>query len=392
MKARVDLNDFMSAVARIKRSIPKKSSIPMMENLMVKAEGDKVELIAVDSKSEMHIKVNAQDIEPGAFCINPEILENMMRLKSEYRNQQLSMECNPDDGTVIFRLNKKAISTKIVKDTLETWLYSGGEYTPLWTTSYEDFKSIFSTLSFYNEDATTDPLTSFCLNVDKGYITACDGRRVAVKMIHKGLNPISKIKEVKLPKDFLPKITVCWPASEMNGTFVELAKYGEDHLMIKGTDFYMVLEANETSPFYNVLDIVKESRNTYGCTFNQKNLMEIAKYNSALYKDRLGNPMEFYNTGNEMHSHIQYTDTDYVDRLDVTENNLPEDFMICFNPNYIFDLCLSVKERVFTAKFTNSNGGMLVCEGDWKFFILPIKCTDAEETKKIINRVITGGN
>lgn len=392
MKARVDLNDFMSAVARIKRSVPKKSSIPMIGNLMVKAEDNKVELIAVDSSSEMHIKVDAQDIEHGSFCINPEILENMMRLKSEYRNQQLFMECNLDDGTVIFRVNKKTISTKIVKDTLDPWLYSGGEYIPLWTTSYGDFKSIFRTLSLYNEDATTDPLTSFCLNMEKGCVAACDGRRVAVKMIHEGLNSISKIKEVKLPKDFLPKITVCWPASEMNGTFVELAKYGDNHLIIKGTDFYMILGYNETSPFYNVWDIVKESESMHSCTFNQKNLMEIAKYNSTLYKDRLGNPMAFYNAEDGIYSHIQYTDTDYVDKLDVTENNLPTDFMICFNPNYIFDLCLSVKERVFTAKFTNSNGGMLVCEGDWKFFILPIKCTDAEEMKKSIDRVITGGN
>lgn len=392
MKARVDLNDFMSAVARIKRSVPKKSLIPMMENLMVKAEGDKVELIAVNSSSEMHIKVDAQDIEPGFFCINPEILENMMRLKSEYRNQQLSMEGNPDDGMVVFRLNKKTISAKIVKITLDPWLYSGGEYIPLWITTYGDFKSIFRILSLYNEGATADPLTNFCLNMEKRYVTACDGRRVAVKMIHKGLNPVSKIKEVKLPKDFLPKITVCWPESEMNGTFVELAKYGEGHLMIKGTDFYMVLEANETSPFYNVLDIVKESGNIYSCTFNQKNLMEIAKYNSTLHKDRFRNPMTFYSAENGMYSHIQDAGTDYVDRLNVTGNNLPADFMICFNPNYIFDLCLSVKERVFTAKFTNSNGGMFVCEGDWKFFILPIKCTDAEETKKSINRVINGGN
>lgn len=392
MKARVDLNDFMSAVARTKRSVPKKSLIPMMENLMVKAEGDKVELIAVDSSSEMHIKVDAQDIEPGAFCINPEILENMMRFKSEYRNQQLSMDCNPDDGTVIFRWNKKTISTKIVKGALDPWLYSGEEYIPLWTTTYEDFKNIFNTLSLYNKDAEGNPLTSFCLNMEEGYVTACDRGRVAVKMIRKGLNPISKIKEVKLPKDFLPKIRVCWPVSEMDKTFVELAKYGDNHLMIKGTDFYMILEDNEISSFYNVLDIVKESESMHSCTFNQKNLMEIAKYNSTLYKDRLGNSMVFYNAENGMYSHIRYTDTDYVDKLDVMENDLPMDFMICFNPNYIFDLCLSVKERVFTAKFTNSNGGILVCEGDWKFFILPIKCTDAKETKKSINRVIIGGN
>jgi hypothetical protein len=178
----------------------------------------------------------------------------------------------------------------------------------------------------------------------------------------------------------------------MNGTFVELAKYGDDHLMIKGTDFYMVLGSNDTSPFYNVLDVMKESENMYSCAFNQKNLMKIAKYNSTLYNHRLENPMVFYNTENGIYSYIQYTYTDYVDKLDVMGNNLPTDFMICFNPNYIFDLCMSVEERVFTAKFTNPNGGMLVCEGDWRFFILPIKCTDVEETKKSIVHVINRGN
>ncbi len=91
MKFSAEKEGFVSAVAKVSRSVSQKSSIPVLEGILLKAEGDKVLLTGYDLEIAISSEVDANVQRSGSAVISAKLLGDICR---SMNGSTIDMECN----------------------------------------------------------------------------------------------------------------------------------------------------------------------------------------------------------------------------------------------------------------------------------------------------------
>ncbi len=215
MKFSVEKESFLSAVAKTSRSVAQKSSIPVLEGILIKAEGEKVSLTGYDLEIAISCEVDAKVAREGGAVISAKLLGDICRATN---GATIDIDCSDvkieiTSGSVFYE-----ISSMNIKDYPEL---PRGDTVPAATIDGMDFKYMIDKTIFACNQNDKRPVNTgelFELKSDKLTVVALDGYRLAVcsKDVGKAeedvniIIPFKTMQEMsRLINDDIGNITVC---------------------------------------------------------------------------------------------------------------------------------------------------------------------------------------
>ncbi len=215
MKFSVEKESFLSAVAKTSRSVAQKSSIPVLEGILIRAEGEKVSLTGYDLEIAISCEVEAKIIREGGAVISAKLLGDICRATN---GATIDIDCSDikieiTSGSVFYE-----ISSMNIKDYPEL---PRGDTVPAATINGMEFKYMIDKTIFACNQNDKRPVNTgelFEIKDNKLTLVALDGYRLAVcsKNVSKAEEDISIIIPYKtmqemsrLINDGIENITVC---------------------------------------------------------------------------------------------------------------------------------------------------------------------------------------
>ncbi len=177
MKFSVEKESFLSAVAKTSRSVAQKSSIPVLEGILIKAEGEKVSLTGYDLEIAISCEVEANITREGSAVISAKLLGDICRATN---GATIDIDCDDikieiTSGSVFYE-----ISSMNLRDYPEL---PRGDTVPAATIDGADLKYMIEKTLFACNQNDKRPVNTgelFELRSDKLTVVALDGYRLAI--------------------------------------------------------------------------------------------------------------------------------------------------------------------------------------------------------------------
>lgn len=179
MEFKIAMKEMKDVIKKIEKSVPKKSSVPILETVLVKQENEQLAFIATNCEEELHIYKDIFVAGNDSFCISLDSLKKIAKLKTD----EISVAYNKEDQKVIVNTGKKIITFTSTWDTENFYLMENDEPKEIFfVSSYVAYTDIMNKLSVYLERSEESNLAMCCYNFDaeKNRVVALDGHRLGM--------------------------------------------------------------------------------------------------------------------------------------------------------------------------------------------------------------------
>ncbi len=360
----VERTKLLEAVQKLQSAVGAKSSMPVLEGILISAEQGKITLIAYNLEMGMKKEIYAKCTEEGDIVINARLLAEILR-----KMNGLQVEISADD-----RLNCNIKSNDATFDIMG-----------MAATDFPEIPTVSEVNSFEIEGKTLSQLkkgTSFAaaqtegskpiltgidISVCEGFIqfVAIDGYRMAIKR-----------EKINIDRDFEFIVT-----SKAINEAVKLIEDENEAVKIKvgerlisfninGYDFISRLLEGE---FVNYKKTIPPSF-TQKVTVNTRDLINTIERVSLLISESFTTPVRCY--FNELN--VIFTCATSQGRATETFNTKleGENFEIGLNNHYLLDALKAIEDENINILFNGSNAGVLITPIDndnFKYMIMPMR-------------------
>ncbi|MSA02185.1 hypothetical protein GKG47_09050 [Lactonifactor sp. BIOML-A3] len=378
MKINIDMKDFKEMTEKVLPSVVKKSSVPILETVLLYTEHGKLNMVATDFETELRVFQHANIISDGKCCIHHDDIKQIIKLKAD----AITLEYDEEAHKIIVNTDKKTVTNTNNQGTEDFPRFVYSMVQAAYTTSGNNLLETLEKLSYYiSKDDVNKLMNCYCLDLKKNRIAALDGHRIGVKHIREGINTENEATEILLHSSVYPKLKKCLK-TDNNVTISTCESDIKSGLtVISGIGFEMATR-NVEGVYFKLDNMLMNKYDLKMCKLNTKELMEVSKYNVDLLKDGK-KPMVFYNNNGSMVSYAIGTKGESMDILETEENNTEADFTIAFNPTFLVELCRTIDTDVLEVGFTNPKAPMMVYGKEYDFLILPVNIRD----NNIVNNI-----
>lgn len=373
MEFKIAMKEMKDVIKKIEKSVPKKSSVPILETVLVKQENEQLAFIATNCEEELHIYKDIFVAGNDSFCISLESLKKIAKLKAD----EISVTYNKEEQKVMVSTGKKIITFTSTWDTENFYLMEMDEPKEIFfVSSYVEYTDIMNKLSVYLKRSEESNLAMCCynFNAEKNRVVALDGHRLGMCNPSKSVGQFNndlEVKEVNLKRDFWIKLKNCI-AKETKGkaNFVYMSSIGKK-TYISGNDFMMIIK-NVNVKYFNVDSIIPNKCDLMTVKLDTTGMKETAEYNTALYNDNDRKPMYMKFIGNNVVSYMRTQVEESFDRITSSENCVKDGFTIAFNPKFIKDLCSGINSDHMEVGFYSDKSPVMAYDGDFIYLVLPV--------------------
>lgn len=360
----VERASFLEAVSRLQRVVGAKTSMPVLEGILISAEQGKVTLIAYNLEMGMKKEIYCKCDEEGDIVINARLLADILRRMNGVQveiSADSKLNCNIKSGEATFDIMGMAAT-----DFPEMPSVSNNNNVSINGAIFSDMVkgSIFAAAQ--NEGA-RPILTGINISVTNGVlqVVAIDGYRLAIRKQRVNVeNDLEFTVSARAVAEVIKLIDEQTENLEINVG---------DRLISFNVDGYLFISRLFEGEFVNYLKTIPEEHNQT-VTVNTRDLINTIERVSLLISESFSTPVRCY--FNELN--VVFTCATAMGRATETFNTKleGENFEIGLNSRYLLDALRAIEDENIKILFNGPNAGVLILpiEGDdFTYMIMPMR-------------------
>ena len=353
-----------AAIDGVSKAVTLRSTIPVLEGILLKAEGFQLTLTGYDLEMGIVTTIEANVKEPGEIVLNAKLLSSMV---SRMPAGQITIQSTENGKTTIQGgVAQFEIQSMAASDFPELPNTGAEETLTIKTGVLRDIidRTLYAVSQDERKPAHTGEL--FEIQPDKLTVVALDGYRLAIVE-----RPVTAVKDIR----------IIVPSKTMNEVSHLLANDEEEDVHICANRRYVVfMTAGYTimsrlieGEFLNYHNVIPDGSRTR-VTLDTKEFIETIERASLIITERLKNPLRISFTEGKVVVRCQTNLGRVVDEFNAKCEG--DDVEIGFNNRYLLDALRNARTEQVRLEISGplSPGKVLPAEGsDFLYLVLPVR-------------------
>ncbi len=363
MKIICKKTDLLDSVNIVLKAVPAKSTMPILECLIIEVLQDHIKLIANDMELGIETMVAGQIVEEGTIAINAKVFSEIVR---KLPDNDVIIETDSNyKATIICEKAKFNISGKTSE---EFPFLPTVEKDKFITLSQFTLKEIIRQTVFSISDNESNKIMTgelFEINGEEFKVTSLDGHRIS-------------IRKVKL-KNTYESIKVIVPGKTLNEISKVLSGEITDEVNIFFADKYIIFEFNNTmvlsrlieGEYYKIDQMLSNDYETK-VSINKRELLSCIDRATLLIKESDKKPIIVNVNDNTMELKINSSIGSMNEEIDINKEG--KDILIGFNPKFLIDALRVIEEEEVDIYLFNPKAPCFIKDKDesYIYLILPV--------------------
>lgn len=362
LKIEVYGKEFKEAVEKALTVVPKKSSIHVLERMLIETTEKGVKIIVTDMDHWLEITLDAIVLEQGKILLDSNDIKLLLKMTEYITITEL------DDGKIDIKTSKKNLSmnTYDVKEYPE--IPKTDEVEALQMKENCLLEAVVNLSAFTSQSDNNKMFQIYNFNLKNKRIEVLDGHRIGMKSIENEtiLNDSQEIHLHVMAYPVFKKLL-----DKKSEVIITLCN-SENYTIVKGAGFKYIQRRVEGN--YFDINGMLTSNYDHRMVVDCKEVLEVTKYNCDLRKIGKSEkvPMFFYATGNDIATYFSNGKIESVDRLTTKSAEVKKDFFIAVNPEFVKDAMNIIDSETALCTMTNAKAPIMIYGKEYSFLILPV--------------------
>lgn len=363
MKFTCNKNDFSNGIGIVLKAVPGKSTMPILECVVIEAVGSNIKLTTNDMQLGIETTIEGNVMEEGTILVNAKMIAEIVRKLPENEvlfqvdeNLNILLKC----GKSKFNLSGKS-SEEFPR------LLQIEKEKEIIISQFALKEMVRQTIFSISDNESNRILTGelFEINGDEFRISSLDLHRVS-------------IRKIQLKKSYEPMKAVI-PGKTLNEISKILGGNAEDEVKIYFTSNHVMFEFDQTTVlscliegnYYNINQMLSNDYETK-IKINKMDLLGCIDRGTLLLREAEKKPIIMTitdgNTKMEMNTKIGSMDED------IGTEKEGSDIKIAFNPKFLIDVLRVIDEEEIYLYMTNAKAPCFIKDNDgaYIYLILPV--------------------
>lgn len=368
MKLNCLKSDLVNAISIVSKAVPSKTTMPILECILLDAQGLKITLIGNDLDLGIQTTIEGTIEQRGVAAIEAGIFSSVVRklpddtVYLETNGEQLRLSSGPAKFVLPIR---DAREFSYLPDIEKNKGISLSEYT---------FKDIIGkTLFSISDNESNKLMTGELMEVKDGYlkVVSLDGHRVSIRRVE--LNGSFENNSVVIPGKTLGEV-----AKILSGDMEKQVQifFTEKHVLFEFGSTIVVSRLIEGEYFR--IDQMLSSDYSLKVTVNKKALYDCIDRAILLVKEQDKKPIILSITEGNLEIRINSTLGSMDENVAITKEG--RDMMIGFNPRFLIDALRAIDDEEIDIYFVNPKAPCFIRDekASYNYVVLPVNFTTIE--------------
>jgi DNA polymerase-3 subunit beta len=368
MKIVCPKNELLNRVNIVLKAVPAKTTMPILECLIIEVKTDYIKLITNDMELGIETLVKGSIIEQGSVAINAKVFSEIVR---KLPDNDVTIETDSNYVTTI--VCEKAKFTISGRSTEEFPYLPKIEKQEGVTLSQFTLKEVIRQTVFSISDNESNKIMTgelFEIKSNELKVVSLDGHRISIrKIILK--NEYDDIKVI------VPGKTLIEVSKILSGEFSEEVNlfFTDKHIIFEFDDT-VVLSRLIEGEYYKINQMLSSDYETK-VTINKKELLSCIDRATLLVKETEKKPIIINIDDNKVELKINSTIGSMKEEIDITKEG--KDIMIGFNPRFLIDALKVIDDEEIDIYLINPKAPCFIRdkEESYIYLILPVNFNSA---------------
>lgn len=368
MKIICSKNELLNRVNIVLKAVPAKSTMPILECLIIEVKNDTIKLIANDMELGIETFVKGEIIESGTVAVSAKVFSEIIRKLPDN-----DVTIDTDDNYLLTILCEKAKFTISGKNGDEFPYLPKVEKKEAVVLSQFTLKEIIRQTVFSISDNESNKIMSGELIEIKGNelkVVSLDGHRISIRKIN--LN--DEYNDIKV---IVPGKTLIEVSKILSGEFNdEISLFFTDKHIIFEFDNTLVLSRLIEGEYYKINQMLSSDYETK-VTINKKELLSCIDRATLLIKENDKKPIIVKIDDKNMELKINSTIGSMDEEIDIAKEG--KDILIGFNPKFLIDALRVIDDEEIDIYLVNPKAPCFIRdkEESYIYLILPVNFNSA---------------
>ena len=366
MKITCSKSELLNGVSTVSKAVPSKTTMSILQCILIDAEGDRVKLVANDMELGIETVINGNIQEKGKIALDARMLLDIIR-----KLPDSDVTITTDEKLKANITCEKSKFNIIGKPADEFPVLEQIDHSDSITLSQYTLKEVIRQTIFSISDNDNSPLMTgelFDINEDNLRVASLDGHRISIRNV--------KLKNVYSPK----KVVV--PGKSL----IEVSRIiGDDtdkNVSIFFTSNHILFEFDETvvlsrlieGEYFNVDQMITKDYETK-VTISKKELYDCIDRSTLLVKEGDKRPIIVDINDSTLELKINSTFGSMDEEIDITKEG--KDIMIGFNPRFVMDVLKVIDSDEINMYMVNPKSPCFIRDDEdtYIYLVLPINFT-----------------
>ncbi|MBO5197903.1 MAG: DNA polymerase III subunit beta [Lachnospiraceae bacterium] len=363
MKIICQKSDLLASVNIALKAVPAKSTMPILECMVLEVKDDTIKLIANDMEIGIETLVKGQIIEPGNVALNAKLFSEIIR---RLPDNDVTVETNASyQTTVTYEKAKFTISARSSEEFPE--LPKIEREHPVVLSQFTLKEVIRQTVFSISDNESNKIMTGelFEINKDQFRIASLDGHRIS-------------IRKVTLKEEYEP-LKVIVPGKTLNEISKILSGEADSEVRMYFTGQHVLFEFDDTimlsrlieGQFYRIDQMLSGDYQTK-ITANKKELLSCIDRTTLLIKESEKKPVIVGISDTKMEMQMTSSIGSMDEEIDITKEG--KDILIGFNPKFLIDALRVIDDEEVDIYLINPKAPCFIKDKDetYIYLILPV--------------------
>ncbi|MDF2951332.1 MAG: polymerase beta subunit [Anaerocolumna sp.] len=368
MKIVCQKNELLNHVNIVLKAVPAKTTMPILECLIIEVKSDYIKLISNDMELGIETLVKGNILEEGTVAINAKVFSEIVR---KLPDNDVTIDTDSNYVTTI--ISEKAKFTISGRSTDEFPFLPKIEKSNAVILSQFTLKEVIRQTVFSISDNESNKIMTGELFEIKGNefkVVSLDGHRISIRKIMLS-NEYDDIKVI------VPGKTLIEVSKILSGEFSdEVSLFFTDKHIIFEFDDTVVLSRLIEGEYYRINQMLSSDYETK-VTINKKELLSCIDRATLLVKETEKKPIIINIDDNKIELKINSTIGSMNEEIDITKEG--KDIMIGFNPRFLIDALRVIDDEEVDIYLINPKAPCFIRdkEESYIYLILPVNFNSA---------------
>ncbi len=366
MKLVCSKSDLLSAVQIVAKAVPNKTTMSILECILIDADQNRIKLTANDMELGIETIMEGSVAERGIIALDAKIFHEIVRKLPDNdvtietdTNYKTTITCEKSKFTIIGKSGEDFSSLPLIE-----------KKEPIVISQYTLKESIRQTIFSISDNDNNKLMTGelFDINEDVFKLVSLDGHRIS-------------IRKIRL-KNSYPSVKAVVPGKTLNEISKILAGDLQKDVYIYFSDKHVIFEFDQTTVISRLIEgeyfkIDQMLSNDYETKIkiNKKELLNCIDRSTLLVKEGDKKPIIINILDDRMELKMNSTVGSMNEEIDISKSG--KDLMIGFNPKFLMDALRVIEDEEIDIYMVNPKAPCFIRDAEEKYIylVLPVNFT-----------------
>ena len=362
MKILCQKSVLVKGVSIVSKAVPSKTTMPIMECVLIDATGEEIKLTANDMELGIETVIEGEITEPGSIALNARLFFEIVR---KLPDSEISLSTQEDQVYISCEKANFHLSGQSPEDF--TYLPSLEKEEPLFLSEYTLKETIRKTIFSIAENDTNRMMAGELFQVENNHlkVVSLDGHRISIRNVE--LKEESPSRKVIVPGKTLQEISkiIGGEADKM----VEIS-FTSNHILFEFEKTLVVSRLIE-GEYFRIDQMLSSDYETKVCV-NKKELLDCIDRATLLIKEGDKKPILFQIGDGRMELKMKSQIGTMEEEIPVEKEG--KDLLIGFNPKFFIEALRVIEDEEVDLYFMNPKAPCFIRdeEQSYIYLILPV--------------------